>query len=161
MNREEFRTTSIALLRTAVGWQTKIAKILGVADRTVRRWIKTGSAPAWATIKLEELTGLADPVRVLPRDEWAVGDGAPGINGHRREYIMHLTPPVFIARLVAMDEHGRPLTKERPVNLESGELYQIGDTLLCEIVWLDRPKVDEITALFEAACEFVDEAYSF
>jgi len=112
--------------------------------------------PEWAVAKLEELTGLADPVRVLPRDEWCLGDGAPDAHGHRREYLTHLRPPMFTARVVELDENATPTAAEYPVNMDSGEVYQNGDMAICEVIWHDQPKIGEIVGLFEAACDFID-----
>ena len=37
------------------------------------------------------------------RDEWLIGD-ALGLDGKRREYVVHLQPPRFVARVVACDD---------------------------------------------------------
>ena len=174
MNAAQFQQTAIAILRSAVGWQTAIAKRLGVESRTVRRWIsddqtpkwgdeegldRAGArlvSPKWADDKLMELTG-ACLISPWPRDEWVVGDGVTA-DGTRREYIIHLAPPRFAARIVALDDDGNPDHHETPVDVITGSAYQIDvDTMLCEVDWLDQPRPGEIAALFEAAAAAIDE----
>ena len=51
------------------GGQRQVSRILGVSDRTVRRWIKEKANPVWAIAKLleyleeikEKLIGLESP----------------------------------------------------------------------------------------------------
>lgn len=156
MNAAQFQQTAIAILRSAVGWQTAIAKRLGVESRTVRRWISDDQTPKWADDKLMELTG-ACLISPWPRDEWVVGDGVTA-DGTRREYIIHLAPPRFAARIVALDDDGNPDHHETPVDVITGSAYQIDvDTMLCEVDWIDQPRPGEIAALFEAAAAAIDE----
>ncbi|WP_395623374.1 hypothetical protein [Sphingomonas daechungensis] len=156
MTIDEFQSTSIALLRTAVGWQTKIAEKLDVSARQVRRWLALGEVPAWAEAKLAELTGLTDR-HPWPRDEWLIGD-AFGENGHHREYIMHMQAPRFIARIVACDDDGLPEMGEQPADVISGTVYSSDGYVLAEIVWLDEPRPGEVVQLLEAACNAIDGA---
>lgn len=158
MNRDAFTATAIALLRTAIGWQSAIARRLGVEPRTVRRWLKTGEVPEWVEGKLAELIGAREEAGPWPRDEWMIGDGVT--DGRRqREYIVHLAPPRFIARIVAVDEDGEPEPDERPVDVLSGLVYSSDPYLLCEIAWIDPPpSAGHLTALFEAAADAVDAA---
>lgn len=156
MNIDEFQSTSIALLRTAVGWQTKIAEKLGVSSRQVRRWVALGEVPAWVREKLVALTGLTDQLP-WPRDEWLIGD-AFGDHGRHREYITHMQAPRFIARVVACNDDGDPEPEEAPADTISGTTYSSDGFVLCEIVWLDQPQPGEIVQLLEAACDAIDRA---
>ena len=156
MTREEFRTASVALLGSVVGWQSAIARRLGVDSRTVRRWLAVdGPLPEWVGEKLAELMGGVAP-GPWPRDEWVVGD-AVGADGRRREYVVHLAPPRFVARVVALDPDGQPEQPEEPADVSSGVCYAVDDaTLLCEIDWIDTPPPAHITALLEAAADAVE-----
>ena len=151
---DEFTASSIALLRSAVGWQSEIARRLGVSSRTVRRWLAAGEVPEWAEARLGEMMGgtAAGP---WPRDEWIIGEGKDG-----REYVMHTAPPRFIARVVMTDEKdGTPLDSEEPADLVGGIVYAVDpETVLCEIDWIDEPQPGEITALMEAAAEAIGAA---
>jgi hypothetical protein len=136
MTPDEFTVTSIALLRSGLGWQSAIAKRLNVDSRVVRRWLKDRHIPEWVEGKLVELTGARD-ISPWPRDEWLIGDGITG-DGHKREYIAHLVPPRFTARIVECDDTG-PCPHEDPADVTSGTVYVIngddyGETILCEIV---------------------------
>lgn len=157
MNADEFRDTSIAFLRSAVGWQSAIARRLDVAPRTVRRWLADDHIPDSAECKLAALIGAADLETPWPRDEWMLGD-ALGEDGRRREYIAHLQPPRFVARLVNCDDYGDPLDTERPADILSGVVYSSDDTLLCEIAWIDEPDPGEILKWLEAATDEIDRA---
>lgn len=155
MKIADFERAAIALIGTAVGWQTKIARRLGVADRTVRRWIADGETPAWADEKLAELTGMTDRLP-WPRDEWIVGDGV-GEDGSSREYVIHTARPRFVARVVALDEATEePEAGEHPCDTVSGTVRQSGDYLLCEVEWIDDPLPGEIVQLMEAASDAID-----
>ncbi len=155
MTRDEFAAASIAILRSAVGWQSAIARRLGIDSRTVRRWLAAGEIPAWADAKLAELMGglAAGP---WPRDEWIVGD-ALGRDGRRREYVVHLAPPRFAARIVACGEDGTPLPDEQPADALSGAVYSADpETVLCEIDWIDAPDPGEVAQLLEAAADEIE-----
>lgn len=151
MNKQEFESTSIAILRTAVGWQTKIAKLLEVDARTVRRWVKDGCTPEWVDAKIAEILGEIEVETVWPRDEWCLGDGADG-----REYLIHMVQPRFIARVVECDDGGAPIPDELPADVTSGVVYDSGSYCLCELAWIDKPREGEVTALMEAACDFIE-----
>lgn len=56
------------------------------------------------------------------RDEWLIGD-ALGLDGKRREYVVHLQPPRFVARVVACDDDGLPEPPERPADILTGMVY--------------------------------------
>src|SRR3546814_7141487 len=107
MNVRDFTAASIALLRTAVGWQSEIARRMGVNRRTVVRWLKDGQTPEWVDDWFADKMGGTDP-SVWPRDEWVIGDGVTG-DGRRREYIVHVMPPRFIARIARCVEDGGTL----------------------------------------------------
>jgi len=162
---EEFTSFCVALLGTTYGWQRAIAKRLGVTDRSIRRWARTGGGgpPPNVVAELTEMARIVAGRRMgFPcRDEWIVGDGPAGPGGRRREYIVHTTPPRFIARAVIIDEvDGTPEPVEAPVDDEAGVVYRVAANLeLCEIEWIDPvPRAPEITALMEAAGDAIDEA---
>lgn len=155
MNSDEFTAASIAILRSALGWQTAIARRLNIEPRTVRRWIQAGETPAWVDQKLANLMGglTASP---WPRDEWIIGDGVTG-DGRNREYIMHVAPPRFVARIVAVDEHDAPEDSDLPADIVSGTVYRADpETLLCEIDWIDQPDPGAVTQLLEAAADAIE-----
>lgn len=159
MTAAELQTAAIAILGSAVGWQTRIARRLGVSDRQVRRWLAAGRIPDWVEDRIAELMGGIER-SPWPRDEWIIGDGRDG-----REYIVHTAPPRFVARIVAVDGDGNPEPGEEPADVISGTVYAIDDaTVICEIEWIDKPRAGEVTQLLEAAadaierqCEFADE----
>lgn len=162
MNAAEFQAAAVAILGTAIGWQSKIARRMPsrdgthVSDRQVRRWIAADDIPEWAEDELRRL--MLGPERLpWPRDEWLVGD-ARGDDGAMREYIMHMQPPRFIARVVECDDDGEPLPEHEPADVLSGNVYAAGETtVLCEISWIDEPKAGEIVQLLEAAADALDE----
>lgn len=156
MNTAEFRAASIALLRSAVGWQTAIAARLNVESRTVRRWLKDGQTPPWVDERLAEIMGARD-ITPWPRDEWVIGDGLTA-DGRHREYIVHLMAPRFVARIVACDESGVPEPNEGPADIMSGTVY-VADpaTLLCEIEWIDEVSPGQVTHLLDAAADAIEE----
>ena len=149
MDAAKFTSTSISLLRSAVGWQTAIARKLDVSDRTVRRWIEADETPDWVDAKLAELIGATE-IAPWPRDEWLIGD-ARGGDGKRREYIMHLQPPRFVARIVMYDNDGLPLPSEMPADVISGVVYSTDDAVLCEIDWMDEVPAGEHVHWLETA----------
>jgi hypothetical protein len=122
MTADKFAAAAIALLRSAVGWQSAIARHLDVDSRTVRRWLTDGQTPSWVEGKLAELIGARD-ISPWPRDEWLIGDAVTA-DGRRREYIAHLVPPRFVARIVECDDSG-PCPREEPADILSGVVYVI------------------------------------
>ena len=155
MTADDFQAASIAILRSAIGWQTAIAKRLGIEPRTVRRWIQAAETPAWVDQQLASLMGGvgASP---WPRDEWIIGDGVTQ-DGRRREYIMHVAPPRFVARIVAVDEDDSPEDDDLPADILSGTVYRADpETLLCEIDWIDTPDPGAVTHLLEAAADAIE-----
>ena len=154
MTPDELQTAAIAILGSAVGWQTRIARRLDVSDRQVRRWLAAGRTPDWVDDRIADLMGGIDR-SPWPRDEWIIGDGVASA----REYIVHTAPPRFIARIVACDADGRPEPGEQPADLVSGAVYAIDEaTVLCEVEWIDKPRAGEVTQLLEAAADAIERA---
>lgn len=155
MEKHEFQSMAIALLRSAIGWQSEIARRLGVNARTVRRWIAAGEIPDWAEKQLRELIG-GTSATPYPRDEWILGDGISE-RPNLREYLIHTAPPRFIARVVGVDDNMRPLRTEEPYDINSGVVvYTDIGGFLCEVEWIDQPDTGQITALMEAAQDALD-----
>ena len=155
MTPADFQITACAILRTAVGWQTKIARKLEIEPRTVRRWLAAEEFPEWVEGRLAQMTGQQD-LAPWPRDEWLIGDTV-GLDGRRREYIAHLQVPRFVARVVECDTAGLPAADELPADVISGVVYAIDiETVLCEIAWIDEVAPGEIAAWLEAAGDAVD-----
>jgi hypothetical protein len=159
MTADKFAAAAIALLRSAVGWQSAIARHLDVDSRTVRRWLTDGQTPSWVEGKLAELIGARD-ISPWPRDEWLIGDAVTA-DGRRREYIAHLVPPRFVARIVECDDSG-PCPREEPADILSGVVYVIdgddfGEVVLCEVDWIDEVPVGQMVQLLEAAADAISE----
>lgn len=155
MNALEFQNASIAILGTAVGWQSKIARKMGKPIRTIQRWVAADAVPDWATEQLREMMGGTDR-SPFPRDEWLIGD-ALGDDGQMRAYVMHMQTPRFVARLVEVDDDGLPVEGEEPADILTGIVYQIDEgSVLCEIEWIDQPKAGEVTQLMEAAGDAIE-----
>lgn len=159
MTADEFTAAAIALLRTAVGWQSAIARRLKVDSRTVRRWLEDGKTPDWVDGKLAEMMGAMD-ISPWPRDEWLIGDAVTA-DGRRREYIVHLAVPRFVARIVECGDTG-PCPHEEPADTVSGTVYVIdgddfSETVLCEVNWIDDVPVGQMAQLLEAAADAIDE----
>ena len=159
MTPDQFQTAAIAVTRTAVGWQSKLASALGVKTRTVRRWLasghETGIMPPAAVAAISEAMGKADTGTVWPRGEWLVGRDDGG-----RLCVQHLQPPRFTARVVFTERDGETaMPGEGPADILSGVVYVAeggdpeGDALLCEIAWIDEPSPGEVTQLMEAAAD--------
>lgn len=155
MTRDEFQSTAIAILRSTVGWQSAIARRLGVEPRTVRRWLAGGEFPLDIEARLGALIGAGD-INPWPRDEWVIGDTLGG-DGQRREYIVHIQPPRFVARIVAIDADGVPEADEMPADLMSGTVYVADqETILCEIDWVDDVSPGERVKWLDAAADAVE-----
>jgi len=159
MNADEFTSAALALLRSSVGWQSAIARRLDVDSRLVRRWLAVGQTPPWVDDKLAKMVGARD-ISPWPRDEWLIGDGVTA-DGRRREYIVHLAAPRFVARIVECDDSG-PCPNEEPADTVSGTVYVIdgddfGETVLCEVDWIDEVPVGQMAQLLEAAADAIDE----
>ncbi len=159
MTPQQFRSAAVAVTRTALGWQTKIARTLGVQSRTVRRWLvvgrETGIMPDAAVAAISEAMGEVDTAAVWPRGEWLVGRDDGG-----RLLVQHLHFPRFTARAVHTAPGGAtPAEEEQPADILSGVVYVAdggdpeGDALLCEIAWIDEPSPGEVTQMMEAAAD--------
>jgi len=139
-------------------WQGPLARALAVNPRTVRRWA-SGDVPVPDRVEeeLRRVVGADKRNFPWPRDEWIVGDGMPDAQGRRREYLVHTLAPRFVARVVAVDDDGLPHPDEEPADLLSGIVWSSGDTVLCEITWIDPPPaMTELRALLEAAADALD-----
>lgn len=155
MTPDEFSSAAIAILRTSVGWQTKIARVLNKEPRTVRRWV-AGQFPIPADVAqhMATLMGGIDSSAVWPRGEWLVGRDDGG-----RVMVYHMQAPRFISRVVCCDEAGHPLPEDGPADVISGTVYVIdgsdpeGDVVLCEVDWIDTPSPGEVVQLLEAAAD--------
>ena len=55
MTFEQLRDRCVA--KYGLGWQTKLAKAIGVSTRTVRRWVSARKFPHWLPAKLEWTRG--------------------------------------------------------------------------------------------------------
>ena len=72
----------------------------------------------------------------------------------RREYLIHTAAPRFVARVLAMDEiSGEPEPDELPADPLSGVVYASGDSLICDVEWIDRTPSDSV-----ALARLMDEA---
>ena len=155
---QEFRAVCIALYNGAHGWQTALARRLGVNDRTVRRWA-SGATPIPGRVQREimSLDGAINPPEIdFRRDEWIIGDGPVLDTGARREYVIHAWPPRFMCRVVLINENNEmPAVDEGDVDTLTGIVYQADrETLLCEFQWIDRPPSgDTLASLMEAASD--------
>jgi transcriptional regulator with XRE-family HTH domain len=122
--------------------KSEFARRVGMTPRNFRR-ILSGEQPVLerTVVAARAMLGAADEASSgWPRDEWIVGEGPPP---GRREYVIHTVPPRFIARAVAMDElTALPEPDEEPVDTREGIIYQAGDSLICEVSWLDAPPAD-------------------
>ena len=160
MTPDQFAQTAIALLGTTLDWQTRIAAKLEVTPETVESWMSGTPIPPEIFDKFEALLGLTQ-ILPWPRDEWLIGDSPhPSPNGHRREYIFHMMPPRFVARVVACVD-GVVAPEEEPADILSGVTYVAHDdgseeTILCEFVFIDEVKPNELTQLLEAAADALE-----
>jgi len=162
MDVNEFEIIATALLRTTVGWQTKIARRLGYEPRTIRRWLHQGEIPDHAAQKLRDMARVSDLAGHWPRGEWMVGMDEAG-----RRLVHHLQPPRFTARIVYCAPDGPPCAHEEPANVLSGTVYVIqhgddnqGEVVLCEIGWIDEPRSGGVVQLLRAASNAVEQFLS-
>jgi len=157
---QDFTSFAVALLGTAYGWQSAIARQLNVDSRTVRRWVKYGP-PDKIRDELLKMAGVEDDSGLaFPRDEWVLGDGIETQSNTRREYITHTRTPRFIARIVDIDElTNLPQPDEDPVDTTTGIVYRIRPSqIMCEFLWIDRPPISvELTNILEAAADAVGD----
>lgn len=141
-------------------WQSPLARALGVNKRTVARWAAGDTAiPESVSEEIRRVLGVGDSVNPeWPRDQWITGDGPTGPDGRtRREYIIHTVRPRFIARVVNVDEEGLPVAGELPADVLTGVCYSAGDSLICEIVWIDAPPAEHaLLVLMDAAADALE-----
>jgi transcriptional regulator with XRE-family HTH domain len=135
---------------------SEFARRLGITPRSMRRLL-SGETPVMPRTEaaIRRMMGAADAAASdWPRDEWIVGEGAPP---NRREYVIHTTAPRFIARVVAMDVvTDEPEPDEEPAEILEGVAYSAGDSLICEIAWIDPPPADP-TALSRLLDQAADQ----
>lgn len=130
---------------------SEAARRIGINPRHMRKLL-AGEVAISAGVEADilQLFGAAPDGDAFPRDEWILGEGPPPA---RREYIMHTTPPRFIARVVGLDVRtDAPERREEPVS-QAGVAYQADDSLICEIRWLDAPPADD-----DALRQLLDQA---
>lgn len=155
MNNDEFETLAIKVLGSPLGWQSKIARVLDVNDRTVRRWLATKQIPSFVNDKLVLLLQINNN-SPYPRDEWVIGDNDKLSKDKKpREYIIHVQYPRFIARITSGfhdDDDGFIVDKtEMPCDLNNTVYVVDDETVLCEINWFDIVDASE-------AAKWLDEA---
>lgn len=131
MTPYEFRAIGQRLL--GPGWQTRLARLLGVADRTVRRWA-SGDSPIPEGLPAD-LARLEAAGAGWPRDRWLIATDPES----QRDYLIHTREPRFIARVSLEDPEADEVTGIT-YSCRSGEV-------LCEIVWFDPPPLDEPSLL--------------
>lgn len=108
MNRHEMEQLSLAVLRSSIGWQTAIARRLGVSPRSVRRWLVLDSVPNAKAARLRELAENAGAA--WPEDEWLMAFGFS--QPHQRPYIIHVQPPRFVARIMMHGPEEKRIAEE-------------------------------------------------
>ena len=146
MAPKKFQATACAYLGSALNWEKRIADVLGVSKRAVRRWMDGAEIPEGIVERLGDLIQLRE-LTPWPRDEWLIGDTPDGY-----EMIAHLQPPRFVARVVALDD-----PNERAFDDTTGVVYRVDPkTIICEIAWIDEPHENEITQLMEAAANAIE-----
>lgn len=67
--REELQALGVELYGHP--WQTRTARLLGVAPRTLRRWIAGGDPPEWALERLGRAIGARDALQSALRGDRA------------------------------------------------------------------------------------------
>lgn len=121
---------------------SEFARRLGMTPRNFRKLLAGEQAIHDRTIQsIRHMLGSGDaPTGEWPRDEWIVGEGP---QPRRREYVIHTAAPRFIARVVAMDMlTDSPEPDEEPADVTTGIVYEAGDSLLCEVTWIDAAPAD-------------------
>ena len=137
---------------------SEFARRLGLAPRSMRRML-SGETPILPRTEAAicRMLGVGDEGQEAgPRDEWIVGEGPPP---GRREYLIHTAAPRFIARVVAMDAlTEQPEPDEEPADTMTGVTYAAGDSLICEITWIDPPPSDPtaLLTLIDRAADQLD-----
>jgi len=144
MTRDEFIQNSIALIGTSIGWQSEIARRLGISDRHVRR-VVSGQSPVTDGLAKDLLNLLGEGAPQIIHAKWILGDGSDA-----REYLIHTHHPRFQCLVVSENQTNYDLSND------AGVQYGSDGYTLAGFLWLDRMP-DNITALLESACNFVDD----
>ena len=149
---------AFALHSATIGAADALAKRLGVDAQRVEAWTSGAEAIPHAMIqKIRNIVGVGTPAqKTWRRDEWIVGDGPKQTDGRRREYLMHLFPPRFRCRLVAVDpETGLAEPHESPADLLSGITLSVAEnTVLAELERFDPcPDVPKLQSLRASALD--------
>lgn len=154
MTNTELRALGLAVW--GAEWQSPLARAMGVNKRTVARWASGDTViPESVSLEIRRILGVGDTVNAeWPRDEWITGNAAGG----QREYIIHTARPRFIARVVNVNDEGLPVAGEVPADTLTGVCYSAGDSVICEIVWIDPPPAEaKLLALMDAAADALED----
>lgn len=144
MTKDEFIQNSVALVGTSVGWQSEIARRLGVSDRYIRH-IVAGSRPVNDGIAKDLLDLMGESAPQSIHAKWILGDGSDG-----REYLIHTHHPRFQCIVVPNKKSDYDLSRD------AGVQYGSDGYTLAGFIWLDHMP-DNITSLMESACDFIDD----
>ncbi|MEM7047811.1 MAG: hypothetical protein AAF442_09250 [Pseudomonadota bacterium] len=96
MSDERFKTLAIQLTGITWGWQREFAKLVGVNERTVRRWAKEG-APERILDEARMMIGIYKSAPL--ESTWIVGRDETG-----QRFIIHAQRPFFLAKISAEQE---------------------------------------------------------
>lgn len=126
MTREEFISNAVALVGGGYGWQTRLAELLGISDRTIRRVCSPGGIhPTGGMIRaINEAMGEAS--NSVRHAEWICGDGDDG-----REYLIHTSFPKFRCLVIAGGD-------DYDLGADDTGVFQNGEQWLAGWVWIDK-----------------------
>lgn len=94
MNVEEFR--DLGQRAFGWGWQSRLARLLGINSRTVRKWASGDTpVPSWVEAALSGAYGAQ-----VEMPEWLAADDGDVPDCHH--YILHLRPPRFLCRVSSL-----------------------------------------------------------
>lgn len=124
MHKEDFKRICEAAL--GKGWQTKLAKLLDINPRTVRRW-SSGDCllPHWVKERVVRMDSRLS-------DEWIVGDGTKDC----KEYLVHTVYPMFICKVACTEEEIEKASIK-------GITYDGNSGFFHSFDWIDRPPLTE------------------
>ena len=142
MTRDEFIQNSIALIGTSVGWQSEIARRLGINNRTVRRYV-SGKAPVSGGVAADLLKLLGEHAPQIIHAEWIFGEGVDN-----RNYLIHTRHPRFTC--VVLDQNDQTYNFDH----DAGVQYEFDDSVLCGFLWHDKMP-ENVTEILEAGCDFI------
>lgn len=135
MTHQELRAICIA--RFGEGWQSKLARHLGVNPRTVRRW---ASGEIEVPPAAQAALGAAPHIAKDYPDEWLIAADP----NEDREYMIHLAPPRFVARIGDGDA-------------SRGLVLSLREEDLFDFTWVDpQPGEEELQRLVKAAQKTID-----